>query len=145
MAELATTGSLADLASTFVTGGPGADTFVFGSSSDIGNSTTASSRERITDFVSTKANPLVHDYIDLSAIDANTGLFAFGNQAFTLLAKGAAISVSDNSPGPMTRLATRRSFLEIPAAPPLQNSASPSWAISNSARLTSSCNWAGTG
>ncbi len=91
MAELATTGSLADRHRRS-DGRPGADTFVFGSSSDIGNSTTASSRERITDFVSTKANALVHDYIDLSAIDANTGLFAFGNQAFTLLAKGAAIS-----------------------------------------------------
>lgn len=75
-----------------LTGGEGADIFVFASSSDIGNSTIASSRERITDFVSTKANPQVHDIIDLSAIDANSSLLAFGNQSFTLLAKGAAIT-----------------------------------------------------
>ena len=75
-----------------LTGGPGADIFVFGSAGDIGNSTSASGREQIVDFVSTKANPLVHDIIDLTAIDANTSLLAFGNQAFTLLAKGAAIT-----------------------------------------------------
>ena len=75
-----------------LTGGAGADIFVFGSSGDIGNSTSASGREQILDFVSTKANPLVHDVIDLTGIDANTSLLAFGDQAFTLLAKGAAIT-----------------------------------------------------
>ncbi len=75
-----------------LTGGAGADTFVFTSASEIGNSTTASLREIILDFVSTRANALVHDVIDLSGIDANGGLLAFGNQSFTLLAKGAAIT-----------------------------------------------------
>jgi Ca2+-binding RTX toxin-like protein len=75
-----------------LTGAAGADTFVFASSSDIGKSTSASGREQILDFVSAKANPTVRDIIDLSAIDANTGLFAFGDQAFALLAKGASIS-----------------------------------------------------
>lgn len=75
-----------------LTGGAGADTFVFTSTSDIGNSTNASSREIITDFVSTKANPIVHDVIDLSGIDANGNLLAFGNQSFALLPKGAAIT-----------------------------------------------------
>ena len=34
----------------------------------------------------------MHDVIDLTGIDANTSLLAFGDQAFTLLAKGAAIT-----------------------------------------------------
>lgn len=75
-----------------LTGGAGADTFVYQSVAEIGNSTTASGREQILDFVSTAMNPAVHDVIDLSAIDANSTLLAFGNQAFTLRGKGAALT-----------------------------------------------------
>lgn len=59
-----------------LTGGAGADIFRFTSTSDSG--TTASTRDIITDFQRGT------DKIDLSAIDANTSLFAFGDQAFTL-------------------------------------------------------------
>jgi Ca2+-binding RTX toxin-like protein len=59
-----------------MTGGTGNDTFLFKAVSDMG--TTAASRDVITDFVKGQ------DKIDLSAIDANSGLT--GDQAFSFLA-----------------------------------------------------------
>ncbi|MET4897873.1 cadherin domain-containing protein [Sphingomonadaceae bacterium jetA1] len=59
-----------------LTGGAGKDVFRFESATD---SPASSSRDIITDFHSGE------DKIDLSAIDANTSLFAWGDQAFTLL------------------------------------------------------------
>jgi len=56
-----------------LTGGAGDDTFVYNALSD----SAPSSHDRITDFDS------AHDHIDLSAIDANTGLA--GDQAFAFV------------------------------------------------------------
>ena len=61
-----------------LTGGAGSDTFQFTNLNQMGN--TATTRDHITDFVSTSANPGAHDTIDLSAIDANWS--RSGNQAF---------------------------------------------------------------
>ncbi|MCE7796310.1 M10 family metallopeptidase C-terminal domain-containing protein [Sphingobium sufflavum] len=68
-----------------LTGGAGADIFRFESTGDSG--TTTSSRDIITDFTRGQ------DRIDLSAVDAKTSLFNFGDQAFTFLpTAGAAIT-----------------------------------------------------
>ncbi len=65
-----------------LTGGAGRDVFRFEKSGD--SSTLSSLRDVITDFRSGE------DKIDLSAIDANTSLFAQGDQAFNLLATPGA-------------------------------------------------------
>ncbi|WP_294300872.1 cadherin domain-containing protein [uncultured Sphingomonas sp.] len=65
-----------------MTGGAGADVFRFTSTSD--SPTSSSSRDIITDFQRGV------DKIDLSAIDANTSIFAGGDQAFTLRAGAGA-------------------------------------------------------
>ena len=61
-----------------LTGGAGSDKFQFTNLNQTGN--TATTRDHITDFVSTSANPGAHDTVDLSAIDANAS--KAGNQAF---------------------------------------------------------------
>ena len=72
-----------------LTGGAGKDTFVFSSTGDAGNGTTAGTRDTITDFTQGQ------DKIDLSPIDANTALLAFGDQAFTFLpTAGQAITAA---------------------------------------------------
>ncbi|MEH3046975.1 M10 family metallopeptidase C-terminal domain-containing protein [Sphingomonas adhaesiva] len=65
-----------------LTGGAGKDVFHFESKLDSG--TTTGTRDVITDFVRGQ------DKIDLSAIDANSSIFAPGDQAFSLLAKAGA-------------------------------------------------------
>ncbi|KQN19486.1 cadherin [Sphingomonas sp. Leaf33] len=65
-----------------MTGGAGADIFRFTATGD--SATTATTRDIITDFQRGV------DKIDLSAIDANTSLFAYGDQAFTLRADAGA-------------------------------------------------------
>jgi serralysin len=62
-----------------LTGGSGNDTFVFASTGDAGNG--AGTRDVITDFEGAGAS--VVDVIDVSGIDANTGIG--GNQAFTFI------------------------------------------------------------
>jgi Ca2+-binding RTX toxin-like protein len=64
-----------------MTGGGGADTFVFTTASE---SAVGTGRDVITDFRHAEG-----DKIDLSAIDANTTLLAFGNQAFTYIGNQA--------------------------------------------------------
>ena len=67
-----------------LTGGAGNDVFRF---DDGDTGTTAFTRDLITDFARGQ------DKIDVSAIDANTSLFAFGDQAFTFLSTpGAAFT-----------------------------------------------------
>jgi Ca2+-binding RTX toxin-like protein len=61
-----------------MTGGAGADTFLFASTSDTG--ITAVARDQILDFVGTLQNGAEHDVIDLSAFDAISG---GANDAFT--------------------------------------------------------------
>ena len=68
-----------------LTGGAGADRFVFASAAEIGNGTSPSGRDVITDFAPGQ------DRIDLSAIDANAG--ANGNQAFAFAGTGALTRV----------------------------------------------------
>ncbi len=65
-----------------LTGGTGNDIFRYLAKGDTG--LTSGTRDVITDFVQGQ------DKIDLSAIDANTSLFAPGDQAFTLLSKVGA-------------------------------------------------------
>ncbi|WP_235532954.1 M10 family metallopeptidase C-terminal domain-containing protein [Sphingomonas sp. Leaf412] len=70
-----------------MTGGAGRDTFRFESTIDTG--TLTSTRDIVTDFRPGE------DRIDLSAIDANTSLFARGDQAFGLLSTpGAAFTAA---------------------------------------------------
>ena len=75
-----------------ITGGSGADTLSGGADADIfiylatgDTGTTAATRDNITDFVH------LTDILDMSAIDANTGIA--GNQAFTLI-NGSAFSAA---------------------------------------------------
>jgi Ca2+-binding RTX toxin-like protein len=65
-----------------MTGGAGADIFRFDATGDSG--TSSSSRDVITDFQRGV------DRIDLSLIDANSSIFAWGDQAFTLRAGAGA-------------------------------------------------------
>jgi Ca2+-binding RTX toxin-like protein len=70
-----------------MTGGAGRDVFVFNAAiAEIGSGTTAGTRDLIADFTRGE------DIIDLSAIDANTTVS--GNQAFVLLAAGAAFTAA---------------------------------------------------
>lgn len=70
-----------------LSGGAGGDTFRFESLLDTG--TLSSLRDVVTDFRAGE------DRIDVSAIDANSSLFARGDQAFTLLAQpGAAFNAA---------------------------------------------------
>lgn len=73
-----------------MSGGAGADIFVFASSGEIGNSANSAARDIILDFTTTAQDPSMHDILNFSAIDANTTVA--GNQAFVLLAQGAAIT-----------------------------------------------------
>jgi Ca2+-binding RTX toxin-like protein len=61
-----------------ISGGAGSDTFVFRSVAEAGNNGT---RDVIQDFATLASAGVVHDTLDMSGIDANTG--QFGSQAFT--------------------------------------------------------------
>lgn len=92
-----------------LTGGTGADIFDFNASNEVstfnfsGASAAASANaitntlERITDFVGTNDVGALKDKIDLSGIDARTGIFNGGDQAFTWL--GTAAFSNGNSNG----------------------------------------------
>ncbi|HEY9347853.1 MAG TPA: hypothetical protein VIQ53_21175, partial [Inquilinus sp.] len=69
-----------------MTGGGGADTFRFTAASE---SAAGVGRDFVTDFIHVEG-----DKIDLSAIDANTKLGAFGNQAFTFIGAQAFHNVA---------------------------------------------------
>jgi Ca2+-binding RTX toxin-like protein len=68
-----------------MTGGAGKDIFRFEAK---GDSVAGSARDVITDFLGGT------DKIDLSAIDANTSLFARGDQAFTFIGQGARFTAA---------------------------------------------------
>jgi len=69
-----------------MTGGGGADTFRFTLATE---SAVGTGRDVITDF-----SHIEGDRIDLSAIDANSNFFAFGNQAFTFIGNQAFHNVA---------------------------------------------------
>ncbi len=68
-----------------LTGGSGGDRFVFATAGEIGNGTSPSGRDLVTDFTAGE------DRIDLSAIDANGGVK--GDQAFAFAGTGALTKV----------------------------------------------------